>query len=173
MSEKDTIFKTKLKVKDGIYNYGGFYKFCYQWLTQEVGLGSFAERAYSEKVSGDSKEIDIKWEGMKNISDYFRMEVKITFKFLGLKKIEAMKEDGTKVRTNQVASTEMDVKGILVRDYKGKFETSGIAKFWRGIYERWVIPERIDQIEDKVSGDLDEFVGQVKAYFALEGNTVS
>ena len=172
MSEKDVIFKTKVNVKDGIYNYGDFYKFCYTWLTQEVGLGSFAERAYSEKVSGESKEVDVKWEGMKNISDYFRMEVKVTFKFLGLKKIEAVK-DGTKIRTNQVSSTEMDVKGILVRDYKGKFETSGWSKFWRGVYERWVIPERIDQIEDKVSGELDEFVGQVKAYFALEGNTIS
>jgi len=172
MSEKDVIFKTKLKVKDGIYNYGDFYKFCYNWLTQEVGLNSFAKRGYSEKIAGDSKEIDIKWEGLKNISDYFRMEVKVTFKFLGLKKIEAVK-DGVKIKANQAASTEMEVKGMLVRDYKGKFETSGIAKFWRGVYERWVIPERIDQIEDKVSGELDEFVGQVKAYFALEGNTVS
>jgi hypothetical protein len=172
MAEKDTIFKTKIKAKDCIFDYGDYYKFCYNWLMQEIGLNAFSEKSYSEKISGETKDLDIKWEGYKNITDYFRMEIKISFKVLKLKKIEVLK-DGVKKTANQAMSNELEVKGMLVRDYKGKFESSALAKVWRGIYERWIIAERIDQMENKVFGDLDEFVGQVKSYLALEGNTVS
>ncbi len=172
MAEKDTIYKTKLKAKECIFSYSDYYKFCYDWIMQEIGLNVFAEKGYSEKISGDTKDIDIKWEGYKNLTDYFRMEIKITFKVLKLKKIEVVK-DGVKKNANQAMSNELEVKGVLVHDYKGKFEASALAKFWRGIYERWIISERVDQMENKVFGDLEEFVGQVKAYLALEGNTAS
>jgi hypothetical protein len=172
MAEKDTIYKTKLKAKDCLFDYGDYYKFCYNWLMQEIGMNAFSEKTYSEKISGENKDIDIKWEGYKNLTDYFRMEVKIVFKVLKLKKVEAVK-NGVKVNTNQAMSNELEVKGTLVRDYQGKFEKSALTKFWRGIYERWIISERIDQMENKVFSDLDEFVGQVKAYLALEGNTAS
>jgi hypothetical protein len=171
MVEKDTIFSTKLKAKNCIFNYGEYYKFCYDWLMQEVGLDVLTEKGYSEKISGDSKEIDIKWEGSKKITDYFRMDVKLTFKVLGMKKIEVEK-NGKKTKADQAMSNELSIKGILARDYQGKFEKNGVMKFWRGIYERWVIPERIDQMEAKVFDDLDEFLGQIKAYLALEGNTL-
>lgn len=172
MAEKDTIFKTKLKAKNCIFDYGDYYKFCYDWIMQEIALNAFAEKGYSEKINGDAKDIDIKWEGFKKLTDYFGMEVKITFKVLALKKIEATK-DGVKVKTNQAMSNELEVKGVLVRDYQGKFEKSALTKFWRGIYERWIIAERVDQMENKVFSELNEFVEQVKAYLALEGNTTS
>jgi len=170
MAEKDTIFKTKLKAKECIFNYGDYYKFCYNWIMQEIGMNAFAEKGYSEKISGENKDLEIKWEGYKNLTDYFRMEIKINFKVLKMKKVEVLK-DGVKISANQAMSNELDVKGILVRDYQGKFEKTAVTKLWRGIYERWIIPERIDQMENKVYSELDEFVGQVKAYLALEGNS--
>ena len=41
----------------------------------------------------------------------------------------------------------------------------------RAIYEKWVIPSRIDEYGGKVIGDCDEFLGEVKSYLALEGQS--
>jgi hypothetical protein len=66
-------------------------------------------------------------------------------------------------------SVKLSTKGILVRDYKGKFEMSAFNKFLRSIYEKWVIPARIEEFKDKIARDCDEFLNQAKAYLDLEG----
>ena len=64
---------------------------------------------------------------------------------------------------------EIKIKGDLIRDYQGKFEINAFQKFLRSIYEKWVIPSRIEEYEGKLAGDCDEFLAQAKAYLDLEG----
>jgi hypothetical protein len=61
------------------------------------------------------------------------------------------------------------MKGVLVRDYQGKFEKNAFQVFLRTAYEKWIIPGRIDQMEAKLFGDCDEFLAQAKAFLDLEG----
>jgi len=165
MAEKDTVFNSKIKY-DGVFSFKDFYKFCYDWLTEETDL-SIEEPKYVEKVKGDSKEIEIEWKGSRKLTDYFKFETKVAFKILGLKKVE-VNQGGKKVETNK-GNVELKMKGTLSRDYEGKFEQNAAQKAWRGIYEKWIIPARIKEYEDKVIGDCDEFLSQAKAYLDLEG----
>jgi len=165
MAEKDTLFSSKIKYS-GIFNFADFYNFCYDWLTQETGL-DMVESKYAEKLSGDSKNIDIEWSGSKKLTDYFRFDVAVKFKIVALTPVEIVK-DGKKIKTNK-GGAEVSIKGILVRDYQGKFETTAFKKFLRSIYEKWVITSRIEQFEGKVMGDSDEFLSQAKAYLDIEG----
>ena len=165
MAEKDIIFSSKIKYT-GIFDFAEFYKFCYNCLTGETEL-LLSEKKYVEKLSGDSKNIDIEWDGFRKITDYFQFDAKVIFRILGLTKVE-ITEGGKKVNTNK-GSVEISIKGILTKDYKGKFETNAFNKFLRSIYEKWVITGRIDQMEDKIISDCDEFLGQAKAYLDLEG----
>ena len=165
MAEKDTIFSSKIKY-NGIFSFQDFYKFCHDWLKEETGL-DIAENKYSEKLSGDSKNIDVEWTGTKKVTDYFKFEVKVTMKIIGLTRVE-IKQDNKKINTNK-GSAEVSIKGIMVKDYEGKFETSAFNKFLRGIYEKWIIKSRIEQFEAKLFGDCDEFLNQAKAYLDLEG----
>ena len=126
-----------------------------------------SENKYEEKLSGDSKNIVVEWEGEKNLTDYFRFEIKVKFEISGLKNVEVA-VGGAKIKTND-GSAKINVKGILVRDYKDKFEMSAFNKFLRSIYEKWVITSRIKEYEDKVAGFCDEFLSQAKAYLDLEG----
>ena len=164
MPEKDTIFSSKVKYK-GIFSFSDLYKFCHLWLIEETGL-EILEKKYSEKLKGDQKEIEVEWEGKKKITDYFRFDAIITFKSQELKEVEIVK-DGVKVKTNQ-GSIEVGIKGILVRDYEAKFETTAFKKFMRATYEKWVITSRINEMENKIFTDCNEFLGQVKAYLDLE-----
>jgi len=165
MAEKETIFESKMK-NSGIFPFPEFYRFCYDWLIDETGV-KVIEDKYVEKLKGDSKDIDIAWTGVKEITDYFKYEIKVTFRILGLKKVQ-ITQNNVKVDTNE-GSVEIKVKGNLIRDYKGKFEKTYIRKFLRSIYEKWIIPAQIEQYEANLIGKCDEFLEQAKAYLALEG----
>lgn len=165
MSEKEEVFSSKIKY-DGVFSFKNFYKFCYDWLVDETGM-MIKENKYSEKLSGNSKNIEIEWVGIKKVTDYFKYEVKINFRIIGLTEVEVT-EDGQKTKSNK-GSIEIKVSGNLIRDYQGKFEQDSFRKFLRSIYEKWVIPARIEQYEEKLAGDCDEFLAQAKAYVDLEG----
>jgi len=165
MAERDTIFSSKIKYT-GIFDFKEFYNFCYSWLADEKGL-LMSEKKYTEKLVGDSKRIEVEWRGFKDITDYFRFEIKVEIIASGLKKVE-INQNGVKIQTNS-GIIEVKLRGVLSRDYKGKFETSAFNKFLRSIYEKWVIPSRIEEFQGKVAGDSDEFLSQAKAYLDLEG----
>lgn len=162
---KDQVYSSKMKY-GGIFNFKDFYNFCYQWLTEESGL-SVEEEEYSEKLKGATKDIDIKWKGSAKVSDYFAFEVKVEFKILAMSEVE-INDGGVKIKTNK-GEVSVKVKGTLVKDYDGKFETSARMRMWRGIYEKWIINQRIGNFEDKLAGDCDNFIGQAKAFLDLEG----
>lgn len=166
MAEKDTIYSSKMKY-GGIFDFKDFYAFCYTWLSEETGL-SVAEEEYSEKLSGQAKNIDIKWTGEAKVSDYFKFQVKIEFKFLNLTQVEV--NQGGKTSKANKGEVTMKVKGILIKDWDGKFESSARMKLWRGIYEKWIISGRVKEFEDKLAGACDEYLGQTKAFLDISGN---
>ena len=166
MAEKDIVFSSTIKYT-GIFSFKDFYIFCHEWLTEETGMDPLKEEKYEEKLAGDLKEIVIEWVGEKKITDYFRFDTKVKFTIRALKEVEIM-QGGIKVKTNE-GSVKVKVDGILVRDYEGKFDRTAHRKFTRGVYEKWVIPSRIEEFETKVASDCDEFLGQAKAYLDLEG----
>jgi hypothetical protein len=162
---EDKIFSSKIKF-NGIFPFADFYKFCYDWLSEEPGL-TVKENKYSEKLSSDSKNIDIEWTCEKEVNEYFKFKVKVEFRIIGLKQVEVV-QNNTKVKTNN-GSVEVKVGGILVKDYKGKFETSGAKLFLRAIYEKWVISSGVSALQDKLIEVCDDFLSQAKAYLDLEG----
>ena len=165
MAEKDKIFDSKVK-NTGIFNFPEFYKFCYDWLCDETQM-DIQEEKYIEKLSGDSKNVDVVWNCTRKVTDYFKFNIKVSFRVLGLKKVEVQR-GGIKEKTNE-GGIEIKVSGTLIRDYEGKFEKSGFMKFLRAIYEKWIIPSRINEYEGKLIGDCDEFLIQSKAFLDLEG----
>ncbi|PIO08252.1 hypothetical protein COU59_02170 [Candidatus Pacearchaeota archaeon CG10_big_fil_rev_8_21_14_0_10_34_12] len=164
MVEKEVVYSSKTKIK-GIFSFEEYYKFCYKWLTEDLGL-DVMETKYSEKIVGESKNIEVKWLGTRDVTDYFKFEVNVDFMVIGLKKAEIINE-GVKIETN-TGSVETKVKGTLAMDYKGKFEKDAFRKFLRGIYEKWVVPSLIDQQKVKLIEDCDEFLNQGKAFLDLE-----
>jgi len=166
MAEKDILFSSKAKYV-GVFSFTDFYEFCYNWIMSEIEPQEFDEKAYSEKIIGDGKNIDITWEFSKKLTDYFKFNGKIVFKTIMMKKVE-LNQNGRTVKTNQ-GEISVVAKGILVKDYQDKFEGSAMLKMWRAVYEKWIIASRVDQFEAKVIGDSDEFLAQAKAFLDLEG----
>ena len=165
MPEKDTIYSSKVKY-GGLFNFGEFYRFCYDFLVDELGF-AMMEETYVEKIKGDSKDVEFVWAGKKKVTDYFQFAIKIKFRIIGMKKVEVT-QDGVKKKMED-GGVEVKITSTLVRDYQGKFEQSALQKFMRAIYEKWVIPSRISAYEDKLAGNSNDFLAQVKSYLDLEG----
>jgi len=164
MPEKDTQSAGKIK-QAGIFNFKDLYSFVYDWLIDE-GY-DVAEKTYSEKVAGDSKDIDVVWESTKKVSDYFKYLIKLDWKILGMKSVEVQRE-GKKVKTNS-GVIEIKFKAVLIKDYEGRWEDRPLWKFLRGVYDRYIIRSRIEQYEDKLISETDDLITQCKAYLSIEG----
>lgn len=165
MSEEEQIFSSKVKYT-GVFSFKDFYKFCFDYLKEEKSL-DVGEGAYKEKIVGDTKEIEAKWDATKKVTDYFKFKIQVKFDIKRLANVEVM-QDGIKVKTNQ-GEAEISVKGILIRDFEGKFEKDAFRKFLRGTYEKFIIAARIEEFEGKLIETCDGFLGQAKAYLDLEG----
>ncbi len=164
MAEKDEVFSGKTKYT-GIWDFKETYRFLYDWFVDK-GY-SITEKGYTEKIKPNGKEIEIKWEAKKKISDYFRFIIKANWRVLGLTEVEVQKE-GAKIKMNK-GDVEIKFTAILEKDYEHRWENSPLLKFLRGIYERYIIKSRIEDYEDKLVGEVDEVIAQVKSFLALEG----
>jgi len=166
MPEETAIFKGKLK-HSGIFDFKEMYKFAYNLLKEGKQL-AVIERGYGEKVTPDGKDIEIEWEGIKTISDYFKIKVVVKTKVMKLTNVEAEKE-GKKVKMNK-ADLEIVVDAKLIRDFEGKWEKSPFMKFSRSIYDKYIIKNKISEVEEALARDCDDFLAQIKGFLSLEAN---
>jgi hypothetical protein len=163
MAEKDSVFKGKIK-QTGIFDFKSFYSFIYDWLMNEDY--DVIEKSYNEKVMGESKDVDIEWSASKKVSDYFKFQIGITWKILGMKKTKVKK--GEKEVTMDTGQVEIKFSGVLIKDYEGRWETNPFSKFMRGVYDRYIIRTRINDYENKILGEVNELIEECKSFLAIE-----
>ena len=166
MAEEETIFSSKMTY-NGVFSFKDFYQFCYNWLRDETNLTTFSEDKYSEKLKGEAKEIDVEWTGHRDITDYFRIKMKVTFMVRAMTQVK-IKKGGAEIDSNK-GNIDVKIKGILVKDYQSKFEMTAFRKFLRAFYEKYIILATVKEFRGRIVADCDEFLTQAKAYLDLEG----
>ncbi len=164
MAERDRIYRGKLKQK-GIFIFKDFYEFLFDYLMDE-NYDVFEDK-YTERVDGDTKQIEIKWTAIKEVTDYFRYEITFYWIVQNLKKVK-VKREGKEV-TMDSGSIEIKFDAILQKDYENRWENNAFLKFLRGIYDRYIIRSRVDDNEFKLFQEASEFTAQAKSFLALEG----
>ncbi|MBS3089692.1 hypothetical protein J4461_02300 [Candidatus Pacearchaeota archaeon] len=165
MAEKEVLIKEKIE-HEGIFNFKDFYKYSYQWFKDEQ-YGGLVEEKYQEKVTPAGREILVEWKLGKKLSDYFKIEISIKIEVFGLQDVEA-EIDGKKKKTNK-GNLRMEIKGMITKDPNSNWESPPLYKFLREIYDKYVIPGRIDGVEDIVTSDVKDFKEALKAFLELQG----
>ena len=169
MAEKDVIIKEKLKYT-GYGNFKDIYNYAYDWLKGE--LYTVTEDNYVEKIKGSSKELEIAWKAAKKLTDYFKIEIDIKWKILGMEDVE-VEVDGKKKKMNKFAEIKIELKGNLIKDYTSQWNKSVATKFFKEIYNKYVIPARTDQMKVKTEEDVKNFKEEIKAFLELTGKRQS
>ncbi len=163
MAEKDLVVEGKHEYS-GIFSWKELYNFLYNHLTNNNY--HVAEKLYGEKVNAGGKEIEVSWEAKRKINDYFRFFIKLLILIPHLSTVEAT-QNGKKIKTNK-GTFNIKIQGFLEKDYESRWDTTPFMKFLRGMYDRYVIRARTEDYEDRLEEEVDEFVAQIKSFFALE-----
>ncbi len=164
MAEKEQVLKEKVTYS-GVFDFKGFYACAHKWLKDENYV--VVEDKYNEKVSGNAKDILIEWTASKKLSDYFKLEFKIKFDIMELSEVE-LETDGKKKKANK-GKVEVEIKGNLIRDPESKWEEAPVWRFLRDTYNKYVIPKRVEDMQDRVDTDVKAFKDELKAYLELLG----
>ncbi len=164
MVEKEQLIKEKFD-HSGIFDFKGIYSYAFQWL-QDEGYGVIEDK-YSEKISGNARDINVEWTLSRTLSDYFKIEAKIKFEVSGLTDVE-VEIDGQRKQTNK-GKISMEIKALLNRDPESKWDTNPFSRFLRDLYDKYVIPKRINDMRYTVIEDMQDFKEELKAYLELSG----
>jgi hypothetical protein len=164
MGAKEQVYKSEIE-HDGIFDFKKLYNFCYDFLKNKNY--DISENSYSEKITPDGKEIEVKWDIEKKATDYVKYVGKVKMTIKGLKSVEVQK--GERKENSNKGSVKISVNGDVDKDYKGDWESSPSVKFMRGIYDKFVAKSVINRLKDEYGGDLDDLIGQIKSFLVLEG----
>lgn len=163
MAQKKEVYKEKFK-HTGYWKYKEVYDMMFQWF-REHGY-KIQEDLYNEKIISSGKEVIAKWKGSKKVTDYFKFQIKADWHILHMKDVE-VEVDGKKVKT-QNGEVEIIFKGNLIKDYEKRWEDKPLFKFLRGVYEKYIVRETVDEYEDDLEDDVRELIGDLKAFLKLE-----
>jgi hypothetical protein len=164
MAEKDLVIREKID-HSGLFDFPALYSFAHSWF-KDGGYG-VTEVKYSEKTEENKRDIQIEWKAAKSYSDYFRVEHVIAFEISGLVEVEA-EIDGEKRKMNK-GKISIDVKGNLIRDPESKWDNSVFSRFWRDVYNKYIIPSRIHSMKGFVDSDVKNFKEEIKGFLELTG----
>lgn len=165
MAEKDVVLKEKVRY----VGYGDFknsYSYSFDWLKQE-GY-TVVEEQYTEKVKGNAKDVEIVWKATKAITDYFKIEIDIKWRIFGMEDVE-VEVDGKKKKMNKFVELGIEIKGTLVKDYQSQWSKSPTTKFFKELYNKFVIPGRTLQMKEAVEKIVQDFKEEMKAILELTG----
>lgn len=165
MADKEVVINQKVEYT-GIFSFSGLYSFVHSWLKDQEDF-SVIENKYSEKVNGNAREISIEWGASKRMGDYFKVDIGVDFSVKDLTEVE-VEIDGQKKRTNK-GKVSIGLKGVLTKDYSSKWEDKPFNKFLREVYDKYVIPQRIDNMQGMVFGTVNKLNGEIKSYLELSG----
>src|SRR3989338_6688722 len=165
MVEKDTIIKEKIKYT-GLGEFKPIYKFARDWFWKE----DFAvvEDSYTEKVMGSAKEIEMEWTANKKITDYFRITIKLKWRILNMTDVE-VEVEGKRKKMHNFGELGIERKGILEKDYSSKWGASAYERFFKEVYQKYVVPQRTERKEDQTRDFVQDFKEEIKAFLELSG----
>jgi hypothetical protein len=162
MSEKDQVSKEKLE-HTGIFDFKAMYSYAHDWFKSD-GYGVVEEK-YAEKVKGDSRDLTIEWKVTKDFSDYFRFEYKIKYEIEGLSDVE-VEIDGRKQQMNK-GKVIVEITSTLVMDKEGKWESTSFNRFMRDVYNKYIVPSRVESMKILLVNKATGFKDDLKAFMNL------
>ncbi len=164
MSEtKDIFVSARINKKKYTFNLDDLYKHCHDWLVWKDY--AVVEKKYAEKILPGGKNIEIKWVCTKNIDEYSRFEIDVTWGFYGINDIKAVKE-GKEVAM-QHGEIDIYVSALLVLDWQSKWEESAFLTFLKSFYEKYLYVGTLGRLKKELWKEGWGFFNELKAFVEL------
>lgn len=164
MAEKQEIIEEKLD-QSGLFDFKEVYNYAHNWFVEEnYGVN---EDKYSEKISGSSRDIAFLWKISKRLSDYFKIEIEFKGIVVGMSDVE-VETDKEKKKMNK-GKIIIEIKGVIVTDPENKWDVTAFYRFLRDVYNKYIIPGRIEETKERIKKDVRTVKEEIKALLELSG----
>ena len=163
MAETKYVLKGLTIKYKGIFNIKAFYKFLDKFF-KDYGYDK-NEQVNEEKVHKTGKDIFLKLEPWRTVSDYAKifMQVKVSMK--NIKDVEIVKDD-KKVKMNDGTIT-IDISCYLKTDIEGRWEQKPIFVFLRTLIDKFVYKFYLGHMESELEKDTKELYHSTKSFLNL------
>jgi hypothetical protein len=117
---------------------------------------TITDKEHSEGVKPSGKEIVIEWKCQRKVNDYVKFEIDLVIRIL--RQIDVMMEK----KKIQKGDFEFRLTSFVEKNYKKTFKDKGFGEIQRHIYEKFIIPNRLGDYEDRVLEESTDILNIVK-----------
>ncbi len=150
----------------GLFDFEGLYNVMVNWLKSRGYW--FHEHTYKHKVpSPYGAEQEIGWKGEKEVTDYYKFIITVSFHLWDMTEVDVEKEGEKKKLTN--ARMEIILRCAVEIDYEKRFAKSPFWKFVSDWYHKYVMRRTIENVwVDTVYHRLYNLQNVIKEYLDME-----
>ncbi len=163
MSEyKNLTFGEKFTYK-GLIDVKGLYRLIDKW---------FAEHGYDkveawnfEEVYEDGKQLTLKLQPYKKISDYVRIEIRLQAVLTKLKETK-IEHDGVKLNLMRGQAT-FQFDTFVITDYEGHWAGKPFYFFMKTLLDKFIYRSYTDRYEEILINDKDKIKREIKSFLNM------
>ena len=162
MGEKLTIISRSISYT-GLFNVRDLYNVFVSWIKEKDW--DLIEPTHKETVSETGKEIVIKFEPEKKMSDYVKFSGYFEIVMTDIEDV-VIKRGDKEIPLNK-GSVDIVIEGIIKTDYEGMWVTSPMQTLFKAFYEKFIKASEIKDFKKKLSTDIEHLNHQLKSHLNL------
>lgn len=163
MAQRNLLVKDLTIQYEGLFDAAEMFKLIDDWF-QQNGYDK-NELRHVERVKEKGKQIELEIMPDKVISDYVKYEINVLVRINDLVETE-IKRGNTKMKINKGVVT-MTINAYLYTDKKGLWESKPMTFFLRTLFDKFLFKKYLNQFEDALTRDVQNFHSEMKAYLNL------
>lgn len=152
-------FGSGIRKKGGVLDIEDLYKNWKAWFDRYHYF--LNEKKQTSKARPEGKEMEVKWDAFRNITDYVRFHVQV---HLWLRRVnDVMVEVNGEKKKMQQADFDIRFKGYFEKNYRGTWKN----EFFRRLYDRFIIKKRLLKLEGKIWYETNNLIDETKKYIQV------
>ena len=148
----------------GLIDAKGLYKIIDKWF-KDHGYDKVELWNY-EEIYEDGKQLTLKLQPYKKISDYAKIEIRVTAVFSKCQDVVVTK-DKVKIKLLK-GSAKFTFDTFLTTDYENSWETKPLYFFMKIVAERFLYRSVIERYEEQGVGDTEDLKREIKSYLNMQ-----
>ena len=161
MPETDYVIKEIKLVQEGVFDFKEVYNVVKGWFN--LHKYDVFEKNYREtQRQDDTKEIKIEFDSEKKIDQYIKYLINVDIKINDHKIVQ-----GPKGKRLVQGTLTIEIEAMLQSDFDAAWEGRPLAKFTRGLYDKFVRGDKYEEYKKELHDQGYELYNELKAYLNL------
>ncbi len=120
------------------------------------------EKMNEELVTPEGKQVKMVFEPWKNISDYYKIKIRMKMNFVDIKDVE-VEHQGENLKLNQ-GVVRITFDAYVINDRKNLWSEKPFYWFLTVIFDKYFFKKNYQKSEYWVKHDVDELLYKIKSY---------